>query len=202
MSATATRILSLDDFYRLRDADPDPRNRYELIGGEVFVTPAPETPHQRASGDLYLAFRQAIAGRPRATVLYAPVDVRSPDGTIVQPDLLLLLDDRTAYENRRDISGPPNLVVEILSPSTERLDRGRKLAFYARFGVDELWLVDGRRQTLSIYCNPVDGQYRSVATFTTPGAGRSATIPGLEVDLDALFATPSWLAPEEDDEGR
>jgi Uma2 family endonuclease len=195
MSATA-RLVSLDDFYRLRDEDPDPRNRYELIDGEVVVSPAPLPPHQRMVASLFRTVDRGTAHYGRIALLFSPIDLRDGDRTVVQPDLLLLLDERTAFETERDIAGPPNLVVEILSPSTERIDRGRKLSFYARFGVDELWLVDGKRRTLSVYSNPVDGRYRSVVTFTTPGVARSATIPGLEVDLDDLFATPPWLAAE------
>jgi Uma2 family endonuclease len=191
MSATV-QTTTLEEFYRLRDADPDPHNRYELIDGDVFVSPAPDTPHQQVIGDLYFLFRQAFSGR-RFRLLFAPVDVRGGQ-SVVQPDLLLLLDDRVEFVTRREINGPPNLVVEVLSPSTERMDRGRKLAFYARFGVDELWLADIDRQTVSVYFNPIDGRYRSVVSFTTPGVVRSATIPGLEVNLNALFQTFDQLS--------
>jgi Uma2 family endonuclease len=198
MSATVQTTTTLEQFYRLRDADPDPRNRYELIDGEVFESPAPLPPHQRVLSILYRVVDRGTAHVERVTLLFSPIDLRDGDRTVVQPDLLLLLDERTAYETKRDISGPPNLVVEILSPSTERVDRGRKLEFYARFGVDELWLADIARRTLSVCSDPVDGFYRSVVTFTTPGVARSATIPGLEVNLDDLFAVPDWLVDEEE----
>ena len=196
MSATARRY-DLDDLYRLREEDPDPRNRYELIDGELIVSPAPGPAHQRLQFRLAKIVDRGTEHHDRVSIFLSPIDLRDADRSVVQPDLLLLLDERTAFETASDIAGPPNLVVEIFSPSTERIDRGKKLAFYARLGVDELWLVDGKRRTLSIYSEPQDGRYRSVVTFTTPGSARSATIPGLEVDLDALFAAPAWLAADE-----
>lgn len=196
MSATA-RIYDLNDLYRLRREDPDSRTRYELIDGDLIVTPAPVPEHQRLQFRLSRVVDRATERLPRVSIFLAPIDLRDTDQSVVQPDLLLLLDERTAFETASDIAGPPNLVVEILSPSTERIDRGKKLAFYARLGADELWLVDGKRHTLSVYSEPVDGRYRSVVTFTTPGSARSATIPGLAIDLDALFAVPAWLAADE-----
>lgn len=193
MSATP-RTYDFDDLYRLREEEPDPRTRYELIDGELIVTPAPEPHHQRLSTRLYDALKPIAVKSERATLLYSPIDLRDADRSVVQPDLLLLLDERTAFETESDIAGPPNLVVEILSPATERIDRGKKLAFHARLGADELWLVDGERRTLSVYSDPMDGRYRSVVTFTTPGSARSATIPDLVIDLDESFAVPAWLA--------
>ncbi len=195
MSAPA-RTYDLDDLYRLREQDPDPRNRYELIDGELIVSPAPGLHHQRLQFRLTKIIDRATEHHDRVSIFLTPIDLRDADRSVVQPDLLLLLDERTGIETARDIAGPPNLVVEIFSPSTERIDRGKKLAFYARLGADELWLVDGKRRTLSVYSDPVDGRCRSVVTFTTPGSARSATIPGLEVDLDELFAVPAWLAED------
>lgn len=193
MSATA-RTYDLDDLYRMREEDPDPRTRYEPIDGELIVPPAPGPPHQRLQFRLAKIVDRATEHHERVSIFLTPIDLRDADRSVVQPDLLLLLDERTAFETANDIAGPPNLVAEILSPSTERIDPGKKLAFYARLGADELWLVDGKRRTLSAYSDPVDGQYRSVVTFTTPGSAQSATIPGLVVDLDEPFAVPTWLA--------
>lgn len=61
-----------------------------------------------------------------------------------------------------------------------------------------MWLVDRKRRTLSVRSGPVNGKYRAVVTFATPGVARSATIPGLVVDLDELFAVPAWLATDEE----
>lgn len=144
----AVREWTYAEFARL----PDDGNRYEVIAGELYVTPPPETPHQVASGRLFLelslfATRQHKLGE----VLYAPVAVLFGEGDYMEPDIVFLLNEHKHYRTRRGIEGPPDLIIEILSRSTASQDRGIKRERYARYGVPEYWIVDADRQWIEVY---------------------------------------------------
>jgi Uma2 family endonuclease len=130
--------LSYADYVAL----PDDGQRYELHEGDLWVTPAPGTPHQRVS--LALAGRlDAHVKRHRlGMVLEAPTDCILSDRTVLQPDILFIATDRLGIVTERAVEGAPTLVVEILSRSTAALDRGRKRRMYAAHGVPFYWIVD------------------------------------------------------------
>jgi Uma2 family endonuclease len=124
------------------DTLPDDGKRYEVIDGELFVTPAPGYPHHRALRELFLHLHGYLQARREAEVIFSPADVRSGPRTSVQPDLFVM---------RRPVRAGPHgwpdletliLAVEILSPTTARVDRGRKRALYQRAGIPEYWIVD------------------------------------------------------------
>ena len=124
------------------EALPDDGNRYEIIDGELFVTPAPGYPHQRALRELVFRLHAYLERRREAEVIFSPADVRSGPRTSVQPDLFVV-----RRPVRAGTHGWPDLetlvlAVEILSPTTARVDRGRKRALYQREGVPEYWVVD------------------------------------------------------------
>src|SRR5439155_1983242 len=125
--------------------------RYEIHEGRLSVTPAPVPEHQEASGDLYFVLRQHVTSRGLGKLYYAPLDVILSDTTIVQPDLVFLDNSRLCQISGRGVEGPPTLVVEILSPSTSRIDRVRKTQLYAQYGVPYYWIVDPRARTIEGY---------------------------------------------------
>ncbi|HEX6042378.1 Uma2 family endonuclease [Longimicrobium sp.] len=146
--SAAVRDWTYDDFARL----PDDGNRYEVIAGELFVTPPPDTPHQEASARFFMEMRDfATRKHGLGLVLYAPVAVVLGDGDYVEPDIVFLRREHEHYRTRRAIEGPPDLVVEILSPATARQDRGVKRQRYAQFGVAEYWIVDTDRRRVEVY---------------------------------------------------
>ena len=121
---------------------PDDGKRYEIIGGELFVTPAPSYRHQRAVGALYRRLHAYLAGSADAEVIFSPADVRSGTRTSVQPDL---------FVTRRPVRAGPHgwpeletllLAVEVASPSTARADRTVKRRLYQERGIAEYWVVD------------------------------------------------------------
>ena len=122
---------------------PDDGNRYEFIGGRLYMTPAPVTRHQRVLARLWSALFRILVDSGRGEVLSAPLLVQFP-GTDdrVQPDLLFVSDERRAIIGEKQVTGAPDLVVEILSPSTAHRDRGIKLDLYARSGVRQYWIAD------------------------------------------------------------
>jgi Uma2 family endonuclease len=148
--------------YRDYEALPDDGRRYELHDGELSVTPAPGTRHQRISSALNSILKAHVAARGLGEVLYAPVDVVLSDSTIVQPDLVYLDPTRAHLVSERGIEGPPTLAVEIVSPSTTSIDRSTKRQLYRRFGVPHYWIVDPEARTVEAY-RLAEGDYRLAA---------------------------------------
>lgn len=137
MPATAKRWTA-DDVRAL----PTDRNRYEVIGGELYVTPAPSFRHQAALSSLHFAMSLYLRDHPVGMVLFAPTDVEFEPESMVQPDLFVLplVGGRKPRSVRE--AGGLLLAVEVLSPGTARLDRQLKRRLYQRFGVPEYWIVD------------------------------------------------------------
>ncbi len=175
------RPLTYEDLVQI----PEDGKRYEVIDGELFKTAAPMKKHQKLSKRLAdLLYEQEKAGL--GEMYYAPVDVRLYTNGIVQPDLLFLRQERLGiYHPSGLVEGAPDLMVEILSPSTRGVDLVRKAALYAREGVPEYWVADPDAPALTIYALR-DGRYEPVPA--EPGTARSEVLPGLVVDLESLFA--------------
>jgi Uma2 family endonuclease len=135
-----------DEYARL----PDDGNRYEVIDGEVLVTPAPSTDHQHVLSRLLTALK-AYVERERFGVVLPDVDVLFVTGQFLRPDLVVV--PRSAREGvtSRGIEAPPALMVEILSPSSRSIDRVKKPRRYADFGVPEYWVVDSEERCVWIW---------------------------------------------------
>ena len=110
--------------YRDYEALPADGRRYELHEGELLVTAAPGLPHQRLVGDLFVLLRQHVQAHRLGEVFVSPVDCILSDTTVVRPDVIYLEAARSAIAAARGIEGAPTLAVEIVSPSTVRIDRG------------------------------------------------------------------------------
>jgi Uma2 family endonuclease len=157
----AVREWTYEEFARL----PDDGNRYEVIAGELYVTPPPDTPHQVAGSRFFMelgifATRQHNLGE----LLYAPVAVLFGEGDYVEPDIVFLLHEHKHYRTKRGIEGPPDLIIEILSPSTASQDRGIKRERYAHYGVPEYWIIDPDRRRVEVYRLQDDPERPQVVT--------------------------------------
>lgn len=145
-----------------RDALPDDGNRYELIDGALVVTPSPRWWHQEAAFELAHLLRQNLPAGMR--VLMAPMDVNLAVDTVVQPDVLVIDENQRGAEH---IDGRPLLAVEVLSPSSQTIDRTVKFDRYRRAGTPSFWLVEPASSTggtPSLTAFELDGeQYRQVA---------------------------------------
>jgi Uma2 family endonuclease len=181
--AIQSRPLTYDDLQRMRETRDE---RLELIDGELFVTPSPSPMHQDISGNLYTLFRNVVFESGRGRAYYAPLDVRLDENTVVQPDLIIILSDRSPVLTTARVEGVPSLAVEIISPSTSAYDRVTKRDVYARSSVPEYWLVDPDAKTVTIFSDPQDVRYQTEQTVSDVAI--SATIPELSADLKALFA--------------
>ncbi len=130
---------------------PDDRNHYELFGGALIMTPAPSRDHQRAVRNLTLLLGNYLKKFRVGELYVAPFDIYFDDETVVEPDLFVVLNARLALIDERKMNGAPDLVIEILSPSTEERDRGFKFKRYAQEGVSEYWLVDPINRKIEVY---------------------------------------------------
>ena len=163
--------------------------RYELLDGDLIMVPAPNLKHQHVLGNLHYRLRQFITEHGTGRLLLAPCDVFLSDTNVVQPDLLFVSRQREhLLSDGEKVRGAPDLVVEILSPSTADKDRGSKRELYGRHGVAEYWLVDPIGETVSIH-RQRGGVLAAADTFSRGQTLRSPLLAGLELRLDDVFSS-------------
>jgi len=126
---------------------PDDGNHYEVIDGEVLVTPAPSTRHQHAAGNLYLALRSCAERHDLGIVLF-DVDLLFASGQFLRPDLVFVTESGRAGLTDRGVETAPVLVVEVSTPSSRSIDMVQKPARYRDFGVPEYWVADPVEQVI------------------------------------------------------
>ena len=186
MVAIAQRRYSVVDLERLRDGNS--MVRYELVEGEIYVSPSPATVHQRVSRRTLVSFDRTLTDLGLGEVFGAPLDVQLGPDTVVQPDIVVVLNERASIVGPDQIDGPPSLVVEIISPSSRRADAVVKRAAYARAGVPEYWLMDAEACLVIVQSDPIGDDYRQATIFQRTDVAAAATIPELTVDLAMVFA--------------
>jgi Uma2 family endonuclease len=175
--------LTYEDYVDL----PDDGRRYEILDGELEVSPAPAPRHQAVSRNLFVILHNHVADRRLGSVYYAPIDVILADTSIVQPDIVFIAAGRESIGTERAIEAPPDLVVEIISPWSVRRDRVTKAVLYARFGVRHYWVVDPGPSTLEAH--QLEGpDYRLVGAHAGAARFTSALLPDLEIDLGRVWA--------------
>ena len=131
---------------------PDDGHRHEAIEGELYVTPAPSFRHQRISQRLEQALLELLEKPGHGIVVDAPIGVEFPStGEGVQPDIVFISTARRAIITEPDIQGAPDLVIEILSPTTAHRDRGIKRKLYERQGVGQYWIVDPKAEAVEVW---------------------------------------------------
>lgn len=181
------RPLTYDDLAAL--PEPTDGKRHEIIDGEHYVTASPFTKHQRVAVNLTLALGNFVEDHESGELLIAPTDVVFSSINVVVPDLLYIARERLEIVTEKNIQGAPDLVVEILSPSTRKRDLGIKRALYERVGVREYWLVDPAPETIQVY--RLDAAGFQPTTILSAAAGDVLTtplLPGFEVRLAKLFS--------------
>ena len=172
-------------------AIPDDRNRYEIIEGELLVTPSPSRDHQRLSKLFFRPLDSYVETHTIGEIIYAPADIVFADDTVVEPDLLAFALPPVKLPDRSDGAAGVLLVVEILSPSTARADRTIKRARYQHEGIPEYWIVDGDAHVVERW-RPGDERPEIISEQLTWHP--DAALPALEIDLPALFASASRSA--------
>ena len=161
--------------------------RYELIDGELIeLAAAANRAHQKAVTKLGSGTNLFVSERDLGVVYVAPRDVVFADGSIVQPDVLFIAKERLHIDTDAEIWGAPDLVVEVLSPSTERRDKTVKRALYERHGVKEHWLVDTDEFTVTVFLLGEFG-FEAAAVYGYDDTLISPTLPGFSMALSEVF---------------
>ncbi|MGD0091456.1 MAG: Uma2 family endonuclease [Planctomycetota bacterium] len=166
---------------------PETGPRYQLIEGDLVMSPAPSFFHQRLSGRLYRSLGTFVAEHRLGEVLYAPLDLILDEENVLQPDLVFIAASQENIIAPEGLRGAPALCVEILSPRTSELDTGIKRRLYARFGVEEYWLVSPEEKRIYVYRL----QENASAPAKILGLGdtlTSALFPGWAMRLEEFFA--------------
>jgi len=171
--------------YEAYAALPADGRRWELIDGDFEVTPAPGSHHQTVSRRLQYELMRQLEETGQALIFDAPIDVILSDHDVVQPDLAVVALSRQHIVSERGIEGPPDIVVEIVSPHSRVLDRRVKRQTYARFGVAEYWIVDEPGQIELHRLGPdgyvLEERFDRASVLVTP------SFPELRVDLVRVF---------------
>jgi Uma2 family endonuclease len=179
----ATYRVTFEDWLRY----PDDGKLYEILEGELAVSPPPTFRHQRIGRKLLRALDTYFEERASGEVFYAPVGVRLSEDTVLEPDLVGILRehlDRIVEE--RYLDGAPDLVVEILSPGTAGRDLGAKRALYEHAGVPEYWIVDPIAATILVLTLRASA-YREAGLYRRDQTLLSPLLAGLEIPLSKVF---------------
>lgn len=185
MAILSPRKLTYEDLRRI----PEDRQRHELLDGAHVVSPCPTFHHQCISIRLCARLQIFVETSGLGHVVAAPFDVILSEHDVVEPDVLFVAADRTAIIMESCVQGAPDLVVEVLSPSTRRRDLGAKLARYEKFGVPEYWVFEPDDSTVRVlrrkgdhFLPPIWLAAQNDDLLTTP------LLPGLEISLRDVFA--------------
>lgn len=159
-------------------------DRQELFDGELVVTPSPIPAHQLVTGNLLRGVGGHVVGNDLGRVYVAPIDVKFAPGSVAVPDLVFVRRERLEIVGAKAILGAPDLIIEVLSPSTKRRDLGRKKAMYERFGVPEYWVTSIDRRTITLFVL----QNRRYEELTQGKDGpRSIVLPDLDLRWNDIF---------------
>ena len=180
MSITLTQRMTYADFARLPEGP-----LYQLVDGFLVMEPSPTVGHQRVQSRLGTAMILFCGEHNAGEVLYAPMDVHLTDIEIYQPDILFVSNERSDIVAER-IHGAPDLVVEILSPSTAYYDLQHKRHIYAESGVREYWIVDPEEQSIAVYSNN-NGVFLKLCEARGGDEVWSDVLRGFRVEIETLF---------------
>ena len=179
LTVFADRHYTYEDYLKLDD-----RRDYEVVGGKLIVVPRPRPRHQKVIGRLY-ALLENYLRRERAGEVYPDVDVVLGE-EVVSPDLVIISAERLFIVEEARINGAPDLVVEVLSPSTAKLDRKDKSRLYHRHGVREYWLVDPELRLVEVFVRG-ERDWNRYGVYDEEEVLSSPTLQRLEIKLQEIF---------------
>jgi len=179
------------DYWQLEEGAP-----YELLRGRLLMSPSPTSLHQILVGELFQLLRHT-ADASEGLTIPSPMDVVLSDDTILQPDLLYIAKERRNIVKDR-VEGAPDLVIEILSPGTDRRDRTEKLDLYAKYGVPEYWIVDPSSQLFQFLLldDLTSGNGNYVIQQQPDDHYRSPRLPEIAIELAIFWAEVERRLPK------
>ena len=160
--------------------------RYELIEGELLMTPSPVPRHQRISRKIEFVLEKFVTENDLGEVFYAPCDVYLDNENVVQPDILFISKEMLNIIGEKNIEGAPDLVIEIISESTAYRDFVQKKKLYAKFGVKEYWIVIPEEESIDIYILK-DNAYTLHKTYGKDETLESLSLKNLKIVLKNIF---------------
>lgn len=175
------RPLTIEDL----EAMPDDGQRYELLQGELIVSPSPGGIHQEILGELFGLLREVVRREKSGKAILAPFDVQISPNDVVQPDLIYIRQSQFGQYSNRRFAGVPAFIIEIVSPSSGHYDRVRKASLYVNSGVEEYWVVEPGNRRVLVH-DPTSGQ--PSPRIINTGTLTARVIPSFAVDLAELFA--------------
>jgi Uma2 family endonuclease len=174
--------LTVENYKLLPETGP----RYQLIQGDLYMAPAPNRFHQEISRNLGFELHSYLKHNPIGKLFDAPFDVYLDEINVFQPDIIIVLNERLGILTEEGAEGAPDLVVEILSPKTRRLDLANKKQEYARAGVKELWIIDPEPRTVTMHRFNPDGS-DMVTELDENQILKSPLLPGWSLLASALY---------------
>lgn len=166
---------------------PDDGRRYEIIEGVLYVVNAPNSDHQYAVTEIAAEMRNFVKANSLGRVLVAPFEVHlAEDSRPVMPDVLFVRADRWPQERIQLFEGGPDLVVEVVSPSSMRVDRVVKFTAYERAGVPEYWIVNPSTRSIEVYTLS-NGEYGLLGEYSGDDTTQSTVLEGLEIVASSVF---------------
>jgi Uma2 family endonuclease len=160
--------------------------RYELIEGELLMTPSPVTRHQRISRKIEFILEKFVTENNLGEVFYAPMDVYLDDENVVEPDILFISKERLNIIGEKNIQGAPDVVIEIISESSAYRDMVQKKKLYAKYGVKEYWIVIPEEGSIEIYAL-ADNKYNLRRAYNKDETLESLFLKGLNIQLGCIF---------------
>ena len=170
--------LTYEDYILLPEG-----KRYEIIDGELFMTPSPRTVHQRLVVKLFRIIDDFVKKKRLGEVFIALYDVILSKHDIVQPDIVFISKQRSSIITELNVQGSPELAVEILSPSNKEIDLILKKKLYAAFGIKEYWIVNPAHKSVKLFNLGKTGYMEA----KTGNILKSFVLKGLEIDISGLF---------------
>ena len=173
--------------FRQMEFDGNDNFYYELINGEIVKKSAPSPQHQRLSKNLFRQLDKYIIETKKGEIFYAPIDVFLDQYCVPQPDLVFVSSANTHHITKHGIECVPDLVVEVISPSSVIRDRIEKKNIYENFGVKEFWLIDPQNEEVEIYFLENKRYELLSAASRIEGELKSNIFADLKIDLKEIF---------------
>ena len=178
---TTKKTYTYEDYAKLPEGAP-----YQLIGGELVMTPSPVPYHQIISRRIAFELLKFVEERKLGEVIYAPTDVYLSETETYQPDIIFISKERLHIIGEKKIEAAPDLVIEILSESTAYYDLRHKKRVYEASGVKEYWIVDPMEKGIEVYEN-INGEFKVFSQAIEKGRVNSKLLQGFGVELEKVF---------------
>jgi Uma2 family endonuclease len=182
MALSPALLLNREDYRLMPETGP----RYQLVEGELIISPAPNRYHQDISRNLEYILLHYLETHPLGKLYHAPFDVYLGEHNVFQPDIAFFSKDRLSALTKEGAEGSPTFVVEILSPKTAKIDRESKRKVFATFGLEELWIIDPVKKTIEVFFLQKDAE-RPAAVYHDQDTLTSPYFPGLQIRAAEVF---------------